>query len=1340
MQGQVSVPEPLRPWQDWVLHGVKGRLNPPLFHDGSQRPGQWVSRLEVEANANGGRFRALVMVFEEEWVQIPGSVEAWPQEVRANGAAVPVLEREGRPVARLRPGLWGVEGRLAWAELPPRLMVPPEAGVLQLTVQGRAVPGATWDAQGRLLLQGARVGEAERDFLSKQVYRVIEDGIPMWLRTEVELTVSGKSREEELGMVMPEGWTLAQVTSALPVAVDGTGRLRAQVRAGRWTIRLDAFRLNDGKEFGYASGVRPMVSSELVAFRAKPDFRLVEIVGLAPVDVSQTTMPERWRDLPVYQWETARSFRLEERMRGMGAQRPPGLRVERQWWLDENGAGLTFRDQVSGEGQELWRLDAAKGQELGSVRMNGEGQLITKNPATGAVGIEVRVRNLEVEATGRAKVSGAMPASGWQADADRVRVQWELPPGWRALGIFGSDWVEGDWLTAWTLLDLFVLLVFTVAVGKLWGPLPGLLAFLAMGLSYHEPESPRYVWFFLLVPLALLRVVPKGWPQRVARMWKWVAVAALVLVAAPFVATQITAGLYPQLEDRGLVFPLPEPVWSSLREGALLENEAMGGEIPQAAGSISERRRMFDSAEAVPALRMGAAKRLEANLAQRAEARIQTGPGVPEWRWRTVSFGWNGPVTSEQEVRAVLVPAWLERLLSGLRVVLVVGLAGVLLGLSRTWLERWVLPAPGGVARVLVWLVVAGIWLGEGQVQAQAFPPREMLEELRQRLLQVPDVFPQAASISTAVIQLREDRLIVEAEVHAGAACAVPLPGRLPSWSPVSVQIIGRPEAALRRMDGFLWVAVPEGVSRVRVEGSVAGANEWECAFFLKPHRVTVDAPGWTVSGVKPTGEPERQIFLVRQRKAAEGEAIFDQRDYAAVVRVERELELGLVWKVRTVVRRLSAPGKAVSLRIPLLSGENVLTANTVVRDGLVEVRLGGQEAEVGWESELEQSETLQLKTGSGDSWVERWALRLSPVWNVKMEGLPPIFESGVAELVPVWQPWPGEGVSLGIGRPEAVEGPTLTVQRVRLNGELGKRQRVSELELGLQCSVGQDLAIGLPEEAEVSQVTVAGESFPVRLDGGRVVVPVRPGDSSVLVSWRENRELGLLVRGDRVTLPAESANVNLSLRVPEDRWVLWAGGPQQGPAVRFWAVLACAGVAAYILGGRSLSPLNGWEWLLLGLGLTQVNLLAAGVVVLWFFLVAWRGRGGWQGWSGWGFNLGQIGLVMLTLLMLGVVFGVVGAGLLGNPQMFIAGNDSTRTDLRWFAPQAGQVLPEPLVISVSVWWYRLLMLAWALWLAFALIRWLRWAAGQFTSQGWSRPWSRRESPPKLPESGASGP
>ena len=289
---------------------------------------------------------------------------------------------------------------------------------------------------------------------------------------------------------------------------------------------------------------------------------------------------------------------------------------------------------------------------------------------------------------------------------------------------------------------------------------------------------------------------------------------------------------------------------------------------------------------------------------------------------------------------------------------------------------------------------------------------------LRARLLETSDAYPNAAEIPSAALTIKDRRIIMDAEIHAALQTAVPLPGRLPAWSPLSVLLDDKPETALRREDGYLWMVVPAGVHRVHIEGMLAASTEWEWSFLLKPRQVKIEAPGWNVSGVRPDGAPEQQVFFTLQQKAAAGEASFDRQDLQSLVSIDRSLELGLVWQVRTTATRLSPLGKAVELRVPLLSGENVLSSNAVVKDGLIEIRLGAQEPSFTWESGLAVSDHLKLATQSGDAWVERWSVVASPVWHLAFTGLPPIFEAGQASLVPTWQPWPGESVELTLSSP----------------------------------------------------------------------------------------------------------------------------------------------------------------------------------------------------------------------------------------------------------------------------------------------------------------------------------
>lgn len=260
-----------------------------------------------------------------------------------------------------------------------------------------------------------------------------------------------------------------------------------------------------------------------------------------------------------------------------------------------------------------------------------------------------------------------------------------------------------------------------------------------------------------------------------------------------------------------------------------------------------------------------------------------------------------------------------------------------------------------------------------------------------------------------------------------------------------------------------------------------------------------------------------------------------------------------------------------------------------------------------------------------------------------------------------------------------------------------------------------------LPQDAEITLLQLNGKAIPARRDGGKLIIPLRAGEQPIVVAWKTNTPLAFRATAGTVRLPVESANIRTVINVPDDRWTLWAYGPQQGPAVRFWGILICSLLAALALGRMAISPLRTVEWMLLAIGLTQVPLPAALIAVGWLFFLAWRGRPEFLELPRGMFNGLQVCLALLTLITLGILISVVSEGLLGNPDMFISGNGSSRTILSWYQARSGSLLPEPGCFTISTWWYRFFMLAWALWLAASLIRWLSWGWTQFGAGGYVR-------------------
>ena len=252
-----KVPTPLKPWINWALWEDATATCPTTYNQSGAHLCVWPGTLSLDVTSTTGRFTQSVRVFGENWLTLPGDSEQWPLRVTANGTAVPVVTRNGKPAIRLTAGTYTISGRYGWDFLPQKIQVPDWIGIVQLTVNGRTVAIPSRDEQGFLWLERRQEETATRDMLGVKVYRLLTDGIPMWVTTQVELRVSGKNREESLGTIGLDGWQLGQLTSPIPVAVEPDGKLMAQVRPGKWTITLSYFRTHDTEQLRLPEGAAP---------------------------------------------------------------------------------------------------------------------------------------------------------------------------------------------------------------------------------------------------------------------------------------------------------------------------------------------------------------------------------------------------------------------------------------------------------------------------------------------------------------------------------------------------------------------------------------------------------------------------------------------------------------------------------------------------------------------------------------------------------------------------------------------------------------------------------------------------------------------------------------------------------------------------------------------------------------------------------------------------------------------------------------------------------------------------------------------------------------------------
>ncbi|MGX2040500.1 hypothetical protein ACWJKU_10270 [Methylocaldum sp. MU1018] len=1315
-----SVPDPLKPWTTWVLHGHENRSCPQVHGSPEDRRCVWPTGVDLVLDDRAGRFVLNVRVYAESWLPLPGDAEHWPQQVEADGKPAVVATVENGPGVRLAPGEHTVKGRFVWDRLPENLAVPTDTGLIALTVKGQSVAFPAFNEQGQLWIYrqaSEETAPSERtETVDVQAYRRVIDDTPLRVATHIDLDVSGKPREILLDGALPPDSIPLRVSSPLPTRLEADGKLRLHVRPGRWRVQLGSRFPGPVESLRRPPGIEPWPAEEIWVFDARPQLRVVEIEGVPAVDPRQTNLPEEWKSLPAYRMASGATMNLKLIRRGDPEPEPDSLTLHRRIWLDFDGGGYTVSDAIGGRMTRDWRLNVRPGVDLGRVAIGGEPQSITREDETGAVGVEVRRGAVDLSADSRIDGIRTFSATGWDKDFRSASAELNLPPGWRLFAATGVDRAPGTWIARWTLLDLFVVLITVMAVARLWSWPYAALTLIALGLLWHEPGAPRYVWLNILAAAALFSVLPEGRIASAVRLYRNLAVLALVLIAIPFMVDQARFALYPQLEQPWIAMPSAAP--SEFRKQAEQPVEA-----PQTLESYAPRPKRYEPG--APPLAPAAA-----DLGGRAfretdpNAITQTGPGLPEWHWTSIPLGWNGPVLRNQDIGLVLLSPAVNLLLNFLRIALLIALAALFLG-GRPRFRPF---APRSAAAL--WLLPLLLLIPDAKAD---FPDPALLEELESRLLAPPDCLPQCAEIPLLKIETRRSELRQILEIHAQEPIALPLPANAVQWMPSKVEVDDAPAQGLfRSRDGGLWLAVKPGRHVVTLSGILPAREQLQIPLPLKPRRVEASGEGWRVDGIRENGIPDVQLQLVRISDGGQPSAelsALESRPLPPFLEVERTLKIGLDWRVITVARRVSPPDRPVVAGIPLIEGESLVTPGLHVADGKVMLNLLPGQSALSWESVLAKRPAIALKAPETTEWIEIWRADISPIWHMRPEGLVVIHhQDAEGNWLPEWRPWPGESVTLRLTRPQGAPGNTLTIDRSRLQLNPGLHATDATLTLSLRSSQGGQHTLKLPENAELQSVAIDGAVQPIRQQGRLVSLPIRPGEQTATLTWRDGSGIRSRLVSPEIDLGAPGVNSAITFSPGPDRWVLLAGGPRLGPAVLFWGVLIVITLLSAGLGKLPLTPVKIWQWFLLLIGLSQIPAIGGIVVVGWLLALGWRANVGSR-LDDLRFNLLQAGLAVLALAALSLLLEAVRHGLLGLPDMQIAGNGSDPYHLNWYQDRSGPTLPRPWIVSAPVWIYRVLMLAWALWLAYSLLDWLRWGWSCYASGGLWRPRKKKAKP-----------
>lgn len=1315
------IPEQLRPWVDWVLHDKEEQQACVSQHnDGTTYQCYWPTELKIVLNDRGGTFEQSWLVLKEGWISLIGNNRHWPQNIQVDGEDVVVLEKNEVPTIRLTAGTYKVTGNFTWTELPEHLAVPVQSGLIDLEINRKKIQFPDFDNSGRLWLKREKSAEIIEDRLKIESFRLIDDLIPPRIIIHVTMEVAGSAREITLGPLYDARHsTPVSLESTLPARLEQDGKITLQVRPGRYnltvTVRHDG-PLHQLRAKATVDSFWP--EQEIWSFRSHPDLRLVEIDGGIAIDPVQTSVPKHWHKYPAYRMSLDDTLIFKEIKRGDPHPAPDQLSLDRKIWLRFDGSGYTIQDKIRGKKNTNWRLEMDPAIRLGRVEVDGAERYITRQQGSEQAGVELR--NGLVNLSGDSLLEGALsplPATGWDHDFQEVKGVLFLPPGWKLLHSSGVDNISRTWLKRWTLLDIFIVLIFTIAVARLFSIPLAIISLFTMVCIYHEPGAPRYVWLALLLAITLLKYLPTGKFKNFIKVYYGLTILCLIIITIPYTVESLRIGIFPQLARP----------WVSMSEHVARQQVTRGPapdtimteqsqeEVSLGSADIAKTKfRRKTESLAAPMLRKSTSPYYTKQVMQFDPKTItQTGPGLPKWyAFETVHFNWSGPVTRDQTINLTLIGPKTNLALAFIRLTLIIFLGLGMLGIGYSRKGGFSF----GCKQFFAILPLTLLLYSPHPAQCDEIPSPQLLEQLQQRLLEQDKCFPNCAAIHDISLNIDRDKLILKGHIDAQIDTAVPLPSHVKHWMPRRVLIDGETSEALLRRDDNLWIMVPKGKHLVQLSGPIRNQNTLQLPFPLKPYKLSAEAEGWVVEGIHPDGSFDSQLqfkrLIAEENKQNE---ILETGILPPFIKIERTLFLGLEWQIQTKIERLSPPGSAVVLDIPLIQGESVTTPGIRVKDGKAKINLRSDQSQLLWESFLDPVDTLTLEHSASNLWTEIWRVDVSPIFHMDYQGIPVILHKTGNHWYPTWHPWPGEKVVLNFSRPQGIEGQTLTIEDSHLLLQPGRRSTGATLRLSVKSSQGGQHIILLPQGAKLQEVKVNNKVQPIRQEGRELALPITPGQQRFELQWLEPRGITMHYQSSGVDLTVPSVNTGVDVRLPKNRWPLLVGGEQLvGPAVLFWSVVIIIFLVAFGLSKTGLTPLRFHHWFLLGIGMSMSNLAASLVIVGWLIALDLRKKVDPQKVQH--FNLIQTGIGILTFGAAVSLIFAISQGLLGHPDMNIVGNGSSSSMLRWYHDVSDRTLPQAWVFSIPMLAYRFAMLAWALWISFWLIGILKWGWQQFTT------------------------
>lgn len=490
----------------------------------------------------------------------------------------------------------------------------------------------------------------------------------------------------------------------------------------------------------------------------------------------------------------------------------------------------------------------------------------------------------------------------------------------------------------------------------------------------------------------------------------------------------------------------------------------------------------------------------------------------------------------------------------------------------------------------------------------------------------------------------------------------------------------------------------------------------------------------WEMSGWESTEESQRlsaKVFnkvTAKLKEEAQDKGLEQEKqiefDGAVFVEVERLIKINsnnITGKL--FVKRSGRQELPYEVKVGISNREKVISSGTKSEQGIVTISFAPGETHKVIDTLWEGLDGFELKYGQkaneNEIIQENWIIESHPRLQVSFNGLEPLNDAYLSNILPVEEgfsraiflPFSGDNLLVKVLSPKAKGGFFAAYDSVFITTELGEEKLIHKAQVNVRSSTAGIVTWRLEDGVQLSTVSSQPSgAVQSQFNNGLLQLDVPVGESVLNLVFEQKRE-GFKVKAPLIVFDAPVANLSWNVLANKSEWVVWVASNGLGPAVLVWGLLFVVVLLSFVFKRFFQAPFFpstiGWVGLLAPL----VTLSAFAVSVIVLFIVALEFK--FRKFSKelpeklekikyW--NLYQFLLLGLAFASFNYFLSGVYQGLLGTPDMMVRSFDLSKGIFYFFMDKANKEFLDAYVVSIPLWWWRILILIWALWISKVLV------------------------------------